>query len=573
MFSNPWLSINEHVYNHALESIISVGDPNFAYSYECHKHGMEAFAIYKPYEGGGGSTIPHGKKTPFNTKYIDSIGGKRIGFNDFIIDNPHYRVKRKKDGEINQSADKVITDIEIKFCIDNFRNRVSQKKYFEHTRQIIDIEKIKFDIYVSEDNGKYELFKANPKFDYEFAHESVSDANGIQVSYNNLECLSIMIRNINIPRENKYVAVKIKYDEELFTIPNSMIKIYYNDTLIPSTFATHIRQPAEPEKGFDDYIWGTEINPKQFKNTSEEADELFQNMGFEFDWLGSGFWGDGWSNSPYIAVAKGKLEYMKGTLCEAYPEVRRYWLGEIDRLLEMGYDGIDIRLQNHSGMVSDFCSYGYNEPIRDKYLEQYGVDINDSNGEQMKIMKIRGDFFLEFLKDVSKATHRKKKTLKMHLRNCHENAVLSHEFNELGFWAMPKVALDWKKAIDCCDEITIKDYFFNNYDPNKCRQIKKYAKSQNKSVWIHSYIAQGNELNKDYIGNVLNDDEIDGILLYEVAHNTRFEINRGLINQDGEVCFNKEAYDSIQEIFGEYKSFDLKDKQAMLRNAGIDEIC
>ena len=91
------------------------------------KHGMEAIAIYKPYEGGGGSTIPHGKKTPFNTKYIDSIGGKRIGFNDFIIDNPHYRVKRKNDEVFSQSDDKVITDIEIKFCIDNFKNRISQR--------------------------------------------------------------------------------------------------------------------------------------------------------------------------------------------------------------------------------------------------------------------------------------------------------------------------------------------------------------------------------------------------------------------------------------------------------------
>ena len=166
---------------------------------------------------------------------------------------------------------------------------------------------------------------------------------------------------------------------------------------------------------------------------------------------------------------------------------------------------------------------------------------------------------MNFLKDVSTITHEKGKTLQIHLRNSHEHPVLSHEFNELGFWAMPKVALDWKKAIDCCDEITIKDYFFNDYNPNMCRQIKGYAKSQNKSVWIHCYIAQGNELNKEYIGDALNDDEIDGILLYEVAHNTRFEMNRGLINQDGEVCFNKEAYDSIQEIFGEYKNFNLKD--------------
>jgi len=91
------------------------------------------------------------------------------------------------------------------------------------------------------------------------------------------------------------------------------------------------------------------------KNLGDAA-ELLSNWGFEFEWYGAGNWGVGWKSNCAYGFARGQLPYMKGTLCEAYPEVTDYWLSQVERYVAMGFDGVDIRLQNHSGMVSDYSN-------------------------------------------------------------------------------------------------------------------------------------------------------------------------------------------------------------------------
>jgi len=36
------------------------------------------------------------------------------------------------------------------------------------------------------------------------------------------------------------------------------------------------------------------------------------NWGFEFEFQGTGHWGDGWVSSPLYGFAKGKRKYMGG---------------------------------------------------------------------------------------------------------------------------------------------------------------------------------------------------------------------------------------------------------------------
>src|SRR5690606_35993573 len=149
---------------------------------------------------------------------------------------------------------------------------------------------------------------------------------------------------------NKYFALTINDKAQgLNTIPYSMIKAFTANGEIPVTTAVYARKPRarKPFPGGYKY-WGMEALPVKGK----EALDLFQFMGFEFEWHGVGHQGIGWSDNPVFGIAVGKAEYMKGTPCEAYEEVRAYWIDNIRRLIEMGFDGIDIRLQNHSAMVA-----------------------------------------------------------------------------------------------------------------------------------------------------------------------------------------------------------------------------
>jgi hypothetical protein len=58
-------------------------------------------------------------------------------------------------------------------------------------------------------------------------------------------------------------------------------------------------------------------------------------------------------------------------------------------------------------------------------------------------------------------------------------------------------------------------------------------------VWVHCYIAQGGELNDTFLDAVDADEEVTGILLYEVAHSSKNERNSGLIEQYGPVGYHE----------------------------------
>ena len=55
-----------------------------------------------------------------------------------------------------------------------------------------------------------------------------------------------------------------------------------------------------------------------------------------------------------------------------YPEVRRLWLGWIDRLLEAGVDRINIRVSAHGTLTNDSEAYGYNAPVLEEYARGGG---------------------------------------------------------------------------------------------------------------------------------------------------------------------------------------------------------
>jgi len=135
--------------------------------------------------------------------------------------------------------------------------------------------------------------------------------------------------------------------------------------------------------------------------------------------------------------------------------------------------------------------------------------------------------------------HQHGRKLQVHLRHSHQDPKARPDFNELGFWAMPKVWLeDWKGVVDLADEITIKDYYWGTYRPDGARAIKAYAHAQGKPVWIHNYIGQGDAVRADFIDAVAADSDVSGILLYEAFHAgaESNEPNKGLISVGGEAA-------------------------------------
>jgi hypothetical protein len=355
---------------------------------------------------------------------------------------------------------------------------------------------------------------------------------------------------LDIPDNVSYVAVTID-GQPMPTIPHTMVTLLGPEGEIPTTVSPYVRtcgSACEQGKPASERRWGVEQQPRAHFGSVDEAASAFAEQGFEFEWHGSGFWGQGWRRDRAYALARGKLAHMKGTACEAIPEVRQYWLDWVSQCVAMGFDGIDVRLQSHSAMVSDYTEFGYNPPIVDRYRELHGIDILQAKADPLEIMRIRGEFFGQFLEGAADLLHASGRKLQIHLRHAHEEPKLSHEFNELGFWAMPKIWLDWEKAVDVADEITLKHYYHNHYRPALARGIRERAKAQDKPVWVHCYIAQGRELNDTFLDAVDGDDEVAGVLLYETAHSSKNENNLGLIEQYGPVGYNQPVADELTRI-------------------------
>ncbi|CAM3100989.1 hypothetical protein [Rariglobus hedericola] len=541
MFSNPVLALHPPdlpgLENHSFRSIASLGDPNFAYVHHCRRLGMEAYAILKPYEGGGGVTVPHGAQLSWNTPRVPDVGGDRVGFDNLLGRRPELRVKRKPDPDYERLMAQPVEKIIAQFCVEDIPDAESAKTPGESVSV-----QVKFHLFISADNGAYSRYEKPLSVSETVAPERVIDPNGFPIFVERKQCRSFVLTGFSFSPDVRYFALVVECGSKLHTIPQSMVGLHSAEGPLPSTVSTHIRHggnPVQAARPPGERIWGMEQHPRVEESFAAAIAGLSE-WGFEHEWHGAGFWGPGWSSSCAFGIARGKLQWMKGTPCEAYPEVREYWLDWVRKCIDMGFDGVDLRLQNHSGMVSDYVNYGYNEPIIEAYQTKYGVDILRDEADPLKVMAVRGDFFTRFVEQASVLLHQAGRKLQIHLRNCHEKPRLSTEFNELGFWAMPKIWLEqWRHLVDLADEITLKDYHFNRYDPTVAIDIKRYARSQGKRVWVHCYLSQGRELNAQFFNRVESDENVNGILLYEVSHAERGDVNFGLIEQCGPVGFHQ----------------------------------
>ena len=524
-------------------------DLNAVLAQACQEEGMEVIAILKPYENGQGHIVPVGaapEETGFREK---TVGGEHLFFDNFVSAHPDMRVARRNDYDADD-YNLPITKIEATFSLDPYQaahtaqGRAAMRNAPGRMTVSIsdaDAQTPNVHLLVSRDNGAYTPYMGKFTSTWNIERRDVHDANGI-VIYENHRCNVLTIADLNIGEEYPYVAILLENSYGMSTIPFSMIHWFSGDKELKLTAATYVRQlygepyewtkQKEPRHSFANYNLnfrvgsdGNVIVQTKDNYSMTEVDKVvagFQNAGFIFSWQGVGHNGDGWRSSPVLGLARGKMPYMGGALCEAYPEVRQYWLDVVKNLLDVGYHGVDIRIQNHSSILTaDYMNYGFNAPLVQRYKELYNEDINAipmTKDVYLRLMKIRGDYFMNFLEDAAKLTKERGARFFIHLRDAFENPICDNDFNQLCHWSQPKIILDWKRCVELADEITIKDYYYKKYNPASAQNTKDYAASLGKRVWIHCYVTQGDDLDEPFLLDIQKDERISGILFYDLVN-------------------------------------------------------
>lgn len=107
----------------------------------------------------------------------------------------------------------------------------------------------------------------------------------------------------------------------------------------------------------------------------------------------------------YASVDRTGVQRQWGVLCLAYPDVRNHFRECFAKLLSgRDFDGLFVCLRSQSRPADYGDEFGFNEPVRQAYLERYGVDIREGEFDLPAWRDLSGEyvtlFFTELREDL-----------------------------------------------------------------------------------------------------------------------------------------------------------------------------
>jgi len=425
-------------------------------------HGLEPVAVMRPQEQGLWQTFSPYYQEAQEQGGIPYTGGKIMITSHFLQENPDLRIKRRTWDLDREAVNKTICSIKLRK-----QNQVPTR-----------IRKENILIYVSPDNANYEKYQGDFTLSksIEIAREDVVTS-GFEVNYPT-ETIThagdpievITLGGISI--DEQFVAVGVKCDgsaeeTELFTnTPLNMISVHdANGDAICASPGSAIRQTPTGDPHL-------------------KAGFNF-NDGFGANWV-STLDPDG--GEGFVAIAKGKDEYVHGALCVCEPKVQAYWLEWLEKALDDGYELVGNRMECHSVHVDEPFAFGYNDCIKAEYFKRFGP----CGEEEMKltgIAKIRGDAYTKlFIEGAKRVRARGKKvylTLNVEML-CESIPVARH-------MAYPmNVEWQWERWLEEIrpDEINIRSYYTTPefiFEDAQCRKFIETAQNYDVPLTLERY--------------------------------------------------------------------------------------
>ena len=354
------------------------------------RYGLETVLVMRPLETGDWHTFSPWYPYEGKPTGIPQIGGEIRIASHFLLNHSELRVKRRRWDTDPDVLNKTIT------CI----------RLYKQNDYPTNITKDDITLYVSDDNSGYRRYEG--EFTFEISCEPCAETviagktpsstyEDEIIAIKDDPILVLTISGLNI--KERYVAVAVTGREGndpagfFRNAPYHAIRCFHDGALLSAT-------PGS-------YWWKWEDDGGE-----QETNKSPLDFGFNFD---DGFGTIGTitldlpGKTEYLAIAKGKNEYLPGTLCECEPAVQEYWMSLLDQALDEDFDIYANRIECHSAMTDEPYAYGYNDSIKAEYARRYGP-CSEEEMEPSKIAAIRGDTFSElFAKGARAARARGKK--------------------------------------------------------------------------------------------------------------------------------------------------------------------
>ena len=465
--------------------------------------GLEAYVEFKPYEGGGSYTIPHGAIPPLQRNFLDCLSGRAVALDDFLIQHPEMRVKRRAT---ENHLEMPVARLEFVFPLEripgrpglNAARRVQPRPDWQAIApsEAMAQPLTGTTIYTSQDNATYTPLRTPAEVAVRLERRLLRAPTGTLLFPTPQLCRVVTIRGLSLT--TPYFAVRFPGNAEHFRL------IPFSDSFMAAFAADGTPLP----------ITGTQ----QERISVLTGKSGFERNGFEFNAIGPYYWDDGWKKATLLGVARGKEAFQRGAFCEAYPEVRAHWLNLIRQYIEEGCDGVELRLMSHSNGIPDFTQYGFNAPIVEEYRRRHGASIREEDFDPLEIARIRGDFYLAFAKEAAELLHKNGRKISIQCHEFQSLPTLDQTFPSFGFWSNPKILPDIGQLISIADEVVIKDFNWGVYSPFSASGIKDAVAAAGKPLLVTTYLEQGHDLNPEFLKAAAADRRVSGLAIYEVVY-------------------------------------------------------
>lgn len=437
---NWWCHFMEPTYQNYLKTLENFGGDIFETAVKmAHKHGIEIYGIFKPFEMAYMlNTYGEGTEKAKQLGRFSRIGGVISRCPDYVIEHRELTTKRKP-GNFGPSTNKTFTRIDL----------VAE----DDAPIAFKAEDLK--IFVSDDNNTYHPYEG--PIEYEELIENypiyeLTSSGGRPTDQSRLSRV-LRLKNLNIP--NNFIAI---------TTPNSSNS--FSNTLVN---LVHIFG----EEG-EEFLFTLGTFPRAGEisydiHSATNTHKLnFSDYGIEFDNV---------QGSPtacltaydrmrerhtldcrynFIGIARGKDETAVGVMSPFYLETRQWWLQWVTNILEAGADGVEFRVRNHHSHMS-WAEFGFEKPLRDEFLNRYGVDIWETDDfDKCQWRRLRGEAYTQFYREANKLIKAYGKRMGIHISRSMDC--------DPAFRSTMEIDCDWRTWIDegLADSVTMKEVWPNS---------------------------------------------------------------------------------------------------------------
>jgi len=466
-----------------------------------HRHGLELYAYYKPYETGPGISLPDGSPEAKAFGRIRQQGGWLTWMDPFVVDHPNLRIRHKPDDSIKDISNIPICAIKL------------AKKDDSPTR----ITKEHLQIWSSQLDYHYQQLSVDFTFHeaVEPSSEEVRDLNGDLITKKGAPVRTLTLSGFRLT--DPYILVTTDFSDGQPDFENTgtnlLVAFDEHNEEIPGVFAT------------GGGVW--EANRVDFRNCGLIFDMGFGRSIVHLDTSNTS------GRQGIIAFTRGRNEYLPGALCETEPQVCDFWLSCIREMLDAGVDGVDFRVENHGTHTDYYEDYGFNDVVLQECARRGQTD-NET------IAKVRGDAYTNFLRQAKHLITSNGKRMRINL-NIDWFRPDPPPARRLAYPA--NIHYDWKRWVDegLLDEGILRMFqlpFDTVFSDSIAAEMIASCEKKGIPLTVNRYV------NPNYpveFKRVRQDGRFSGFILYETASYLRF-------NDKGECVLKNDVVAEIRKM-------------------------